>query len=185
VAVSENGRFVVVYQKREGVSDFDIYGVMYDRNGELLWGPTRLNSVTDGDQWLPRVDMGPEGSFVVVWESGTEGDRDVYVRWFMEEADWQPVEAEQQVNQHSMGDQYYPSVTWMPDGGAVVVWSGEFVDGDSTGVLARMYGPNRTPLADEFVVNTWWQEQQKYPTIDSAPDGRFVVTWESKCQEAT
>ena len=72
----------------------------------------------------------------------------------------------------------------MEGGGAVVAWSGLYVDGDSAGVLARVYGPNRQPLDDQIIVNQFWEEEQKYPSVDAAPDGRFVVAWESKCQES-
>lgn len=184
VAVSSEGHFVVAYKKRDvNALDFDVFGVVYNRAGTLVWGPRRLNSIRDSDQEAPAVAVGPDGTFVAVWQSGPEIDRDVFVRWFPADT-WEPAEPEKQVNQSTGGTQYAPAVAWLPGGRAVVTWTGYYDDGDGAGVLARMYEPDRQPAGDLFVVNTFWENDQQLPSVASSPDGRFVVAWESKCQES-
>ena len=59
-----------------------------------------------------------------------------------------------------------------------------FVDGDGACVMARRYGGNTLPLGDAFQVNTHWEDDQKNASVASNADGRFVVAWESRCQES-
>jgi cysteine-rich repeat protein len=184
VSVSPTGHFVVVYQLRDGF-EFDVQAVVFDRNGMILQAPLTLSAATDGNQTRPRVAAGPDGAFVAVWEQGSEGDRDVQVRWFGSQEDgYAPQGPAQQVNQDTQGDQHAPAVAWHVGGGAVVTWTGLFVDGDGAGVLGRMFGAGRQPLDDGFVVNTYWEDDQKESSVASAPDGRFLIAWESKCQES-
>lgn len=181
VSVSEDGYVVIAYQKAES-TDVDVHAVVYGPNGSLVAPPFRLNSLTDGAQTSVDVAAGPMGEIVAVWSSGPEMDRDVFVRWF-EPSTWQPVSAEAQVNQDSAGDQYDPEVAMLGEGGAVVAWTGLFTDGDGAGVRVRRFGSDGAPLGGEATANTYWENDQKNPSVAAAPDGAHVVAWESKCQE--
>lgn len=186
VAVSPDGDFVIAYQKWAADLDgYDVFAVAYSRSGELLWGPEALHAAREADQTTPRLACGPDGGFAAVWESGTGVDRDVFIRSFSSTG-LAGSQNERQVNERSMGDQYGPVVAGLPNGGAVVVWTGLYLDGDGAGVMGRLFGPgpDHSPVGEELVVNTYWQSEQEFPAVAAAPDGRFVVAWESKCQES-
>jgi hypothetical protein len=56
----------------------------------------------------------------------------------------------------------------------VVVWRG----GDPpTTIRAQRFSAAGFPIGGEFQVNTYTRVPQQYPSVASAPDGRFVVTW--------
>jgi len=68
----------------------------------------------------------------------------------------------------------------------VVVWMELFVDTpDSDGVLLRRYAADGTPLGDAEVVNSHTAGAQRYPSVASFADGRFLVAWESLGQDGS
>lgn len=184
VSVAPDGHFVVAYERRSDLaSPYHVYAVVYGRNGQRLWGPERLNMETDADAVAPQVAASDGGSFAAVWEKGAAPERDVYIRFF-DGSTMEPLAQETRVNDDTAGDQYEPVVARAPGGGAVVAWTGLYVDGDGAGVLARRLGSGGVTLGAVFAVNTNWENDQKNPSVASAGDGRFVIAWESKCQES-
>jgi hypothetical protein len=65
----------------------------------------------------------------------------------------------------------------------VVTWTSLNQDGDGAGVFARRFGPDGSPLEDEFQVNVYTVNSQV--ARDAAADGAgdFVVTWSSYGQD--
>jgi hypothetical protein len=94
-----------------------------------------------------------------------------------------PVGAEFQVNTYTTGYQSFPTVSMDPSGGFVVAWqSGDYYsepDGSGTGIVARRFASTGTPLGDEFQVNSYTTDDQRGPAAAVAPDGSFVVIWNS------
>lgn len=184
VSVAEDGHFVVAWDRQNGDnSGSAVFASVYDRNGVLLWGPGQLNSVTAGDQLAPQVAADESGAFTAVWESGTLGEREVYIRQFAAET-FEPVGIEQPVFSDTVGEQHEPAVARLPGGGAVVSFTALFQDGDGACVMARRYGGNTLALGDAFQVNTYWENDQENSSVASNAEGRFVVAWESRCQES-
>jgi hypothetical protein len=68
-------------------------------------------------------------------------------------------------------------------GGFVVVWSSSDQDGDSDGVFGQRFDAAGAAQAGEFLVNTYTTGSQYAPVVGVAPDGDFVVVWESDGQD--
>jgi hypothetical protein len=49
----------------------------------------------------------------------------------------------------------------------------------SSGIAGRRFAPSGTPFGNEFPVNTTATADQLLPAVAGAPDGRFVVVWQS------
>src|SRR6185503_18723587 len=111
VATDENGNFVVVWQNlgQEG-SSYGIFGQRFDAAGNPLGGEFHVNTYTTGIQALPQVASGPNGDFVVVWNSyGQDGSHyGVFGRRY--NAAGQPQGGEFAVNQTTIGPEVFPSV---------------------------------------------------------------------------
>src|SRR5260370_1394738 len=56
-------------------------------------------------------------------------------------------------------------------------------DGSGWGVYAQRYDANGNQLGGEFQVNTWTQDDQMAPSVAVAPDGSFVIAWQSHNQD--
>jgi hypothetical protein len=85
VASDSAGNFLVVWQEG-GPPDgtWDIWGRLYHPDGTPYGAKVRLNQYTANDQTSPQVASGPNGTFVVIWESSGQdnGYDGVYGRVF-------------------------------------------------------------------------------------------------------
>ena len=87
--------------------------------------------------------------------------------------------AEYLVNDFTTGNQLDPDVAINAAGDYVVVWEGQYQDGDGYGVFGRRYGANGLALDDSFQINSTTAGTQADPAIAMDPAGTFVVTWRS------
>jgi subtilisin-like proprotein convertase family protein len=95
-------------------------------------------------------------------------------------------ESDRSVGTFVKGLQDKPSVAVDAAGNYVVVWTAPDQDGDQGGIFARRYDPMGNPLpnagnplGDEFQINTTTVGDQIAPRVAMAPDGRFVVVWQT------
>lgn len=77
VAADDRGNFAVVWQGGASGSGGDgdgtgVFAQRFDRNGARLGSVFRLSRSTAGNQISPNVAMGPNGSFVAVWQDCTD-----------------------------------------------------------------------------------------------------------------
>jgi hypothetical protein len=87
------------------------------------------------------------------------------------------------VNTWTTDNQSGPSITSLPNGGFVVVWSSDGQDGSGYGVYGQRFDANGNKVGSEFQVNTWTTDDQSYPSITSLSNGGFVVVWSSAGQD--
>jgi hypothetical protein len=73
-AMSTQGESFVVWESRDsGAADDsyrDIHGRLVSRDGIPTGTAFRVNTTTFQEQYAPSIAGGPEGQFIVVWESG-------------------------------------------------------------------------------------------------------------------
>jgi Ca2+-binding RTX toxin-like protein len=65
----------------------------------------------------------------------------------------------------------------LPDGGFVLTVSRINIDGNSWGIVARIFEADGTPRTDEFIANTITEGDQSYSSVAVVDDDLFVVTW--------
>jgi hypothetical protein len=57
-------------------------------------------------------------------------------------------------------------------------------DGEGQGVWGQRLSEDGIRIGDPFLINQYWKHDQHSPSIDSFPDGRWVVVWVSQYQDA-
>jgi hypothetical protein len=87
------------------------------------------------------------------------------------------------VNSYTPGNQDFPAVGAGRDGRFVVVWASDGQDGASRGVFAQRFDPSGAPAGAELQVNAYTTGNQSRPAVAVAPDGGFVVVWQSDGQD--
>jgi hypothetical protein len=187
VACDPQGGFAVVWHS--DLQDGDTYGVFGRRfasDGSALSSEFQVNSYTYYSQQLPDIDIGANGSFVVVWESYGYQDGDsygVFGRRFSSDGAAQGTEF--QVNTYTPFSQEAPQVAVSPDGAFTVAWSSSH-DGDGYGVFGQQFSSEGARSGGEFQVNTFTLGYQGAFTalgtvlsLDSDQEGNFVVVWQS------
>lgn len=183
VGVRLNGDFVVVWMGNGPGDPEGIFARLYSADGDALSPEFRVNTNTtvggtpSDDRAWPSVAVAPDGSFVVSWSWDDANLRGVWFRKFA--ADGTPLSGEVRANTTTV-DQQRRSVVAMDDfGNFVVTWYGIYINGSSDDIVARLFGPTGTPLTGEIRVNSITAGDQQFQTVDMAPDGRFVVAWNS------
>lgn len=82
------------------------------------------------------------------------------------------------VNTTTSGDQTDPRMAMDAQGNFVVVWTS--ADASGTGIFAQRYNAACSPVGSEFQVNPApGTNDQRNPAVAMAPDGRFVIVWET------
>jgi hypothetical protein len=146
----------------------------------------QVNACTEGPQRDPALAAVPDGSFLVVWSSDADtSDNDlcegIDVRRILGSGALAPGELE--VNALTAGRQRRPRIGADGAGNFIVAWDslGSFGnDSDMHSIQARRFLSGGSPLeVTEFQVNTLTEWIQKSPDIAVAPDGNFVIVWES------
>ena len=186
VAMAPNGSFVVVYPSSRTPNNdyypFTILATRFDAMGNPIGAEFQVNSFTPGSQLRPQVDMGPDGKFVVVWDTDTSPNgQDPYfhaVRGQRFNALGNPVGSEFQVNTTEVSAQFYADVAIGAGGNFIVAWTGYGPGSDpDVAIVAQGFDSRGVPVGGEFQVNTitTYNEYQQRIATDSR--GNFVVSW--------
>lgn len=190
VAVAPDGRFVVVWQS-DGSSGGDtslrsIQARRFAADGTPAGSEFQVNTYTTSSQSNPAVAIAPGGQFVVVWNSsGSSGGDDsgysVQGRRFA--ANGLPAGPDFQLNSYTPGPQGSPDVALLPGGGFVATWSSYGSGGSdvaSLSIQVRRFASDGDPIGADVQVNSHTPGHQQQPAVAVAPDGRFVIAWDSQ-----
>ena len=189
------GDFIVVWESfgtdgdREGIfgQRFDVNGNKLARDGTGLASGSsdefQINTTTVQDQYDPRIDAFSNGGWIVTWTADVQDGSGLGIIAQLFNPDGTPNGAEIVVNNLTSSSQDSSDVAVLADDTFVVTWdsvnSGGASDGNGTGVLARQFDANGSPIANQFVVNTETVSTQEEPAITRLNDGGFLITWQS------
>ena len=193
VAAFADGRFVVVWTSEDGQdgSEEGVFGRRYDANGNPAGGAFQVNSFTDDGQFEPSVATTSGNRFVVVWKSYQQEDWDppydagygVFGQLYS--SDGSKVGGEFLVNTEVEEFQKEPCAAGFGDGRFVIVWDSFKQDGSSYGVFGQRYkADGQTKDGNEFMINTFTDENQGTPAVAAFSNG-FIVVWDSDEQDGS
>ena len=143
----------------------------------------QVNTHTDYSQMDPSVTTLKDGGFVVTWSSWVQDGDSFGVYGQRYNANGSKVGSEFQVNTDTTGDQQYPSVTALNDGGFVVTWQYTNLDRSAGGAYGQRYDVNGNEVGNEFEIDaysgSWQTAPDSVPLVTDLNDGSFVVVWTS------
>jgi len=184
VAGLSAGGFVVMWDSdlQDGSGD-GVYGKRFDNTGNPVGEEFQVNTYTTMSQHSPSVAGLSGGGFVVTWESRDQdgGGYGVYGQRF--DSAGIPAGGEFKVNTYTAMSQHSPSVAGLSGGGFVVTWGSYEQDGSDGGIYGQIYDSTGDPVGYEFQVNTYSDDDQRYPSVAGLSGGGFVVTWDSDGQD--
>jgi HEAT repeat protein len=199
VAMSPDGsRFVVVWEGGASIGKTRrrIWARVFGANGQPLGDEIRVEqdrllSLTHGlrQSWYapPAVSMAPDGSFVVAWraDGGRSCDRfNITARRYSR--DGEPDGDQFLVHDDVKLTQVYPDIGHDAAGGFVVTWQSALFHGtdhEVSSVWARRFAADGEPAGEAFEVTGPAESPAVAPTLAVAPDGRFVVAWNTAIGE--
>ena len=89
------------------------------------------------------------------------------------------ISGEIQISEPTPSMQRLPLVARGADGGYLVVWEAEDLDGDRSGVFGRMVSDKGEPSKPPFQVNEKGDGRQFEPVVTADAAGQYVVAWTS------
>jgi hypothetical protein len=178
LAAMGGNRFVFSYEVNN-----DIYHNIYQLSGGQI---TTIASGIRTDVGTPLSQAGVEvaglknGGFVAVWQSGDGAAAGIYQRVF--DANGNAVafgsttaSQENLVNNlQTAGNQIYPSVAAMDNGGWVVVWRQDGTASENPGIYVRVYNDDGYAFTDHVFVTSNYSN----PKVKALDGNSFVVTWQ-------
>lgn len=191
IAISSRGDFAIAWQSQGQGRRVDVYGRPNRANGASIRPELRVNRQAASNPATPAVAMDGAGNFVVVWmanrANGTE--KDVVAQRF--DAAGNRKGAQFRINTSPGGDQALPAVAMDFNGNFVVTWTSssplnpntQGKDRNGTGVYARRFNRNGSPVGREFLVNTFTAGNQSNSAVAMNATGEYVITWESGRQD--
>jgi len=188
IATLADGRFVVtwrdsyVYPYETGDdTSVSVKAQIFNADGTPVGTEFLVNTTTVSTQENAEVVGLRDGRFVVVWQdySATGGDHLSYdVRAQVFNADGSKAGGEIFVNTTTVGQQFYPTIAALTDGGFAVAW---WHDNQTTWpwedkIFVQIFNADGTTRGDEFVVHTT-DMRGHTPAMTALPNGQFVVVW--------
>ena len=188
VSVEDNGDFVVAWQSygSSGTdpSGYSIQGQRYASSGAAVGAQFQVNAYTTGNQFDPSVGMDAAGNFVVAWLSyGSSGSDTSYssIQGQRYASGGSAVGAQFQINSYTTSIQFGASIGVGGDGDFVVTWTSDGSLGTDPilSIQGQRYASDGSAQGVQFQVNSYTTSSQYTSSVASAPDGRFVVAWDS------
>lgn len=179
VAMNAGGQFVVVWESQnipEDPNKTSICGQLYDSSGSTI-GPEFTVNNEPATCRYPNVAIGDNGIFVVIWMKES-GKNSIVARLY--NADGSAGTEPFAVNTVSFNSITQPSIAMAGSGHFVVVWDGDPNRAGDDDIHARLYQPDGTPIAEQFVVNTTRTGAQQNPRVAMNNAGEFVIVWNSE-----
>ncbi|HVN40207.1 MAG TPA: hypothetical protein VMW19_18755 [Myxococcota bacterium] len=186
VASDPDGNFIVVWDETDFTSGPNTYRVLaqrYDSSGSVVGGPFQVNTTDrmEFDGTSPSIATGPDGNFVVVWDSATSLGSDnsgtsVQAQRF--DSSGAALGTQFQVNTYTRNGQDHPRVASDAAGDFVVVWQ-SYGTGPSHqySIQGQRYSSSGSALGAQFQVNTYMTGGTVTPWVASGYGGNFVVVW--------
>lgn len=135
---------------------------------------TLVTTTTAGDQYLVNVASLTDGGWIAVWMSpnSIDGLFDIFTQRFSAAGD--KIGGEVLVNTQTAGEQWWPSIEGLSDGGWVVGWMGP---GDAQDVYFQKYDANGGAVGGQTQVVASAGVYDEYPEMARLGDGGFAFAW--------
>jgi VCBS repeat-containing protein len=179
-----NGDFVVTWvSEGQDGSDEGIYAKIYSASGTTNDIEIPINTDNLGVQTTPSVVGLSNGNFVVTWMSqDKDGSNWGIAAKILNSSGGVEVD-EFQVNSYTFDVQAYPSITALSNNDFVITWQSWAVDTPSGfGISGKLYRPDGTAKGDEFIVNSYEDDNQVSPSVVALKNNSLAFTWTSETQ---
>jgi hypothetical protein len=142
------------------------------------YGEDQVHTYTPDHQQTPNVATLADGGYVVTWASNAQDGSSwgVYAQRYT--ASGVAVGPEFKVNSLAGGEQSWPHVAGLSDGGFVIAWQDNGNDASGYGVYGQRYDAAGAAQGAQFLINTTTSNSQYHDAV-AAYTGGFATVWSS------
>lgn len=179
ISMNQNGEFVVVWQDDKDKNGYwQIFAKGYDPDGGIKFNDITVNSISKGQQFVPKVSIADNGDFVVVWQDDKDknGYYQILARGF--HANGTQKFSDRTINSVAKGQQLLPDIAMASNGDFVVVWEDDKNENGYYQIFAKVYYSSGSVKISDFTVNSVSSGQQYRPRVAMNSVGNFVVVWQ-------
>jgi len=145
-------------------------------------GEFRTVESLPGDQVFPRLAINASGGYIVWHDNNTDGDGlGIMARRL--DSSLSGTLAPFKVNEVGIGDQEFPRVALLKNGGAVFAWQGGA--GPTQRIYARFVRPDGTFATGDVLANTYQLQHQINPAVAGLANGTGIIVWSSYGQDGS
>jgi len=184
VAMDDNGNFAIVWVQDK--SSNSLMARLYNADGTARTAPFEVSTVGFSSLTQPSIGMDWSGHFVVAWDGDPKraSDDDIHARCYA--FDGVPMGEQFVVSTTLSGAQQNPRVAMNNQREFVIVWNSQ-IDPDISEreIFGQRYDSLGSPIGDEFQVNTYAADDQKYPAVAIKENGEFLTVWQSQGQDGS
>jgi len=186
--MQDNGKFIVVWVRES--TKKSIWVRHFDTNGTAPYLPKKVSDSNFSSLTRPGIAIDANGNYAIVWDGHLSSslEDDVYLkRYHYSHA---PLHSQFRVNTSTTGAQSDPAIAMAGDGRFIVVWQN---DTDSEITKKDIFGQrfpaqgeyigNPLLTGDEFRINTYTVDDQKYPAVVMDDSAAFITAWQSNEQD--
>lgn len=187
VAIDGNNNFTVVWVQDDIYHTSNIIMArQYYGNGTAENSPWEVNTTSVSSLTQPSIAMDGSGHFIVAWDGHPDSSNrdDIYARRYKFDAT--ALTAELLVNTTTSGAQQNPKAAMNSKREFVVVWNSDNTDGSNIrDIHGQRYNSFSAPIGDEFRINAYIANDQKYPTVGLKENSEFLTAWQSYGQDGS
>ncbi len=125
-----------------------------------------------------------DGSYVVVWQSWLYDGSKYGIAARRYDADGLPLADQFPVNATTAGDQNFPDVAVLNDGGFIITWESTTTD-TGRDIFAQRFDKDSVNVGSEVFVNTYKLGEQTKPSVAALADGGWVIMWSTDGQDGS
>jgi len=191
VVMYSSGKFIAVWVK--DTTTKSVWRRHFEADGTAPYFSFEVNDGLNFSSLThPAIAMDSLGNYVIAWDGHpvTYLEDDVYLKRFH----WSGAPHHQQfaVNSYKSGAQSNPDVAMSGEGDFVVVWQSDTGSENANKDIFGQRFPSQGEhigdpilMGDQFRINTYVAEDQRYPAAAMSNTGRFVTVWESYSQDGS
>lgn len=185
VAIDNFGNFAVVWIQGR-LRDYSIFVRQYNSNGTAKSIPFQVNTIGLSSLTKPSIAMTDDGYFIIAWDG--DPDRasldDIHARLY--HPDGTPAGEQFIVNITREGEQQWPQVAMNNQQEFVIVWDSRIDPNvNERDIFGQRYNSLGQPIGDEFCINTYIIDDQRYPVVAIKDNGEFITAWQSYGQDGS
>ena len=183
VAPLAGGGFVAAWSTNTDVGlGFNVALRRFSPAGVALGDEVAVNQFADSVQGNVRDAEDGDDRILVVWNSLNQdgSGNGIIGRVFSGDG---ALGDEDVINTVTSGTQSNPAAAGLPGGGFVVVWQSDGADGSGFGIFGQRLDGDGALVGDEFPVNLFTSNAQRFPAVAVDAGGGFHVAWQSAWQD--